>query len=142
MKKILFFFALAIFLFFVFDYTEKSDFQNQHQNSTQKDTRNNIGDEQDIKKPFQLDDSEAEYTITKLNDKYLVNYTKNAITESLYISSSKVDLSQFLDQSLIIDGVFVEKTMQVQCFKAPCDPVQEVQLEVKSVSLKNELLVR
>ncbi len=87
---------------------------------------------------FPLNDNDGEYSIRELNGKYTLNYKDiTGTTRVIYINTaSSVRLDGYLNRPVQIQGYGKNVMQNVQCFAAPCPPVEVTELVVTSIAEK------
>ena len=76
--------------------------------------------------PFPLDDGDATYILSQVNNNYTLMYTKaTGETHEIYVDSISIQpYKEYLGRPIRIKGYMKTTYKTVQCIKAPCDPVR------------------
>lgn len=94
-----------------------------------------VKNEESARQAFPLDDVNATYRINKLNQRFTLSYTKDNQIQEIYIGKSLVNLEQYVNKKVLVEGEFRTEEQQVQCFKAPCPPVKVIVLDIYKVQV-------
>lgn len=80
--------------------------------------------------PYPIDDPNVEYLISKKNEKFVIKYLVNFKEYIVYVGNSNVDLEQYLNKKVIIQGEYPKKDEDIfkfesntQCIQGKCSSI-------------------
>ena len=89
--------------------------------------------------PFPLDDMGGDYRLLEQGQNtYILSYTAASGTrQDIYADPSQLsDYRDYLNSSILVKGYMKTIKKQVQCFRAPCDPIEQQVLVITRLQLK------
>lgn len=90
--------------------------------------------------PFSLDDSRAQYRVEKNSGSYyLLAYIKNNKRKEIYVSrDTTLNLENYLDRPVKVNGKFIKEKEIAMCSKAPCPSREVVVVQINGIAFSND----